>query len=93
MQCGKRVNLEEIFETSPNKLPGYDHDDIIAGFCRDSALIPREFIAVSGITNSPAPTCTTVPRFTTPQTDCGISDTRMQVNGILMLCNELLYCD
>ena len=93
MQCGKRVNLEEIFEISPGQLPGYDHDDVIAGFCRDNALIPREFIAVPGETNLPAPNCTTVPRFTTSRTDCGISDMRMQVNGMLMLCHELLYCD
>ena len=89
MQCGKMVNLEEIFETSPNKLPGYDHDDIIAGFCQDSALIPREFIAVLGPTNSPAPNCTIASRFTTPRTDCGISDMRMQVNGMLMLSHKL----
>ena len=77
MQCGKKVNLEEIFETSPGQLLGYDHDDVIAGFCQDSALIPREFIAVPGVTNSSAPNCMTVPRFTTPRTDCDGSDTRM----------------
>jgi hypothetical protein len=84
MQCGKRVNLEEIFETASNKLPGYDYDDIIAGFCQDNALIPREFIAVQGVTSSPAPNCTRVPRFTTPRTNCGTSDMRMQVNGMLI---------
>jgi hypothetical protein len=78
MQCGKRVNLGEIFETAPNQLPGYDDDDIIAGFCQDNALIPREFIAVQGVTSSPAPNCTSIARFNTPQTDCDGSDvTRM----------------
>ena len=77
MQCGKKINLNEIFEMTTNELPGYDHDDVIAGFCQDTALIPREFIAVQGRTNSSAPNCTSIPRFNTPQTDCGISDTRM----------------
>jgi hypothetical protein len=78
MQCGKRVNLEEIFETALNQLPGYDHDDVIAGFCQDNALIPREFIAVQGVTISSAPSCTSTARFNAPQTDCDGSDvTRM----------------
>ena len=77
MQCGKKINLEGIFEIAPNQLPGYDHDDVIAGFCRDTALIPREFIAVRGQTNPRAPNCTSTPRFNTPQTNCADSDTRM----------------
>jgi hypothetical protein len=77
MQCGKRVNLEEIFETASNKLPGYDYDDIIAGFCQDNALIPREFIAVQDVTSSPPSSCTSTTYFNTPQTDCDGPDTRM----------------
>ena len=76
MQCGKKINLTEIFEIT-NELSGYDHSDVIAAFCRDTALIPREFIAVQGQTNSPAPNCTSIPRFNTPQTNCDESDTRM----------------
>ena len=74
MQCGKKINLEGIFEVAPNQLPGYDHDDVIAGFCQDTALIPREIIATQGQTNSPAPICNSTPRFNTPPTSCADSD-------------------
>ena len=77
MQCGKKINLEGIFEMAPNQPPGYDHDDVIAGFCQDTALIPREFIAVQGQTNSPVPNCTNTPHFDAPQTNCADSVIRM----------------
>ena len=77
MQCGKKANLEEIFEMPPNQLLEYDHDDVIAGFCQDTALIPRECIAVQGQTGSPPPNCTSIPHVSAPWTNCGTLDMRM----------------
>ena len=77
IQCGKNISLEDIFQPTmmSTQLPGLDWRDVVAGFCQDTALIPREFIAMQGPAGiSPPPNCTSIALFDTPQTNCSVAE-------------------
>ena len=77
MQCGKNISLVDIFEPTMTQLPGLDWQDVVAGFCQDTALIPREFIAMQGQASSSPPNCTSIALFNTPQTNCSEAEMRL----------------